>query len=212
MMKFRDKAKTPPSGFRYRDRDTGMEIDARTWNVFMDKINAHREANNLPAVDQLEVEHQNCGRMSKSAAQMFCASNDPDDIAYEAIRLHAIDIARGTVTIAAFKLSGDPLVSQAEADRRASVCVTCPCNTPFRLPCGGLCGELLEVVKSVTGDAKPEHHEQLHQCAVCKCYLNSKVFFPMDALKNWESEAIHEQYPSWCWMKENGENHLPDAT
>lgn len=212
MMRFKNRQHTPPSGFRFKHPTTGMEISARQYDQWHDKIQEHCEGNNLPPVDPLDAEHQNCGRLPKTAAQMFCVSDgDPNDVAYEALRLTAFDVARGTATIASFKLSGVPLVPQEEAERRAAICATCPCNTPFRMPCGGLCGELKTIVEEVVGSQKTSKDEQLFQCSVCRCFLGAKVFLPLDALKKWESESLHEKYPaSWCWMRENEE--IPEKT
>lgn len=200
MMRFKNRQAVPPGGYDFKDPDTGHRINCRNFDQWIGLIKDHRAANNLPPIAAEAPEDQNCHKLSTDAAQVFCAG-DGLDLATDGVSLHASDIARGTRTILNFKLAGSPLVTQEQADRRASICATCYLNVPYRMPCAGMCGELLEIVTAIVGGAKTAHHNDLNACAACKCSLPAKVWIPLDIIKKTEPDVINEIYPDFCWCK-----------
>jgi len=209
MLRFKNTSHLPPGGFRFKDPDTGAEIDAQSWGNWRDKVNRHREVNNLPPIDIALAEDQNCSRLPPSAANMFCESDEPMHTV-DGVTLNSSDIIRGTRTILAFKLAGSPLVSDEEAARRAEICAYCPMNVQFRNPCSGVCGELLEIVESIVGTKPTPKNGDLHACAVCKCSLPAKIWLPEDILRKYEPDSIGAAYPSNCWLaKQNATSNPP---
>ena len=208
MLRFKNTSHLPPGGFRFKDPDTGAEIDAQSWGNWRDKVNKHREVNNLPPIDIALAEDQNCSRLPPSAASMFCESDEPMHTV-DGVTLNSSDIWRGTKTIAAFKLFGHT-VSQEEADRRANICAYCPMNVNFAKPCSGICGELLELVSDMVGGATTAKQGDLHACAVCKCYLPSKVWVDEASIRRFEPKEVTDNYPSNCWLaKQNATSNPP---
>lgn len=198
--KFKSKNQIPPRGFIFRDPDTGHVTQAFSYNLWQDRIAVHRAGNGLPPIDPLEAEDQNCSLLGP-ACERYCDTVDPNEKPVDGVTLHWRDIVRGTLTLAAFKLAGSPMVSEVEANRRADICATCKFNVDFAKPCGGLCDELLEVVNSVVGGARTRQGDNLRACGVCSCSLAAKVWIDLPSLRKYETEEIRSQYPKeWCWM------------
>lgn len=201
MYKFINKFQVPPSGYQWIDPDTGAMISARCYDHFVDLVNSHRQGNDLSLIPESDMQHQNCSRLSGSAFTQFCMSDAPISTV-DGVRLHATDIARGTKAILAFKMARSPLVSHEEAERRAAICQRCPYNAPYRMPCNGMCGELLGIVKAIVGGERTSNDDKLHACAVCKCSLAAKVHVPKNILDKADTKEIKESYPNDCWMTE----------
>jgi hypothetical protein len=77
-----------------------------------------------------------------------------------------------------FKLSGGPLVSPAEANRRAAICSNCPMNVKFAKPCTGICAELKDLVSSIINNQGTPHDANLNSCQICGCFLQAAVWLP----------------------------------
>jgi len=100
-----------------------------------------------------------------------------------------------------FVQSGGQLVSQEEADSRASICMTgangkpCPHNKILDA-CWG-CKGLSKILRAVIGDKKTPHDPKLESCEACGgCSLKEKVWIP--------SEALHTEgmdFPQYCWQR-----------
>lgn len=190
-----------PRGFAYKHPETGHVSEGNSYEAWMSKVQEHRRGNNLPPLDPAVAEDQLCSKLPPQSCKQYCQSADPAAESVNAVALHWTDILRGTKTIAAFKLAGSPLVSQEEANRRAAICFRCQFNTPFVKPCGGMCGELLEVVNAIVGGARTDHADSLEACAVCSCALTAKIWIPLEILQRYESPELAAKYPaSHCWL------------
>lgn len=95
--------------------------------------------------------------------------------------------------------SNGTCVDQAEADRRAAICVTCPLNQSSYLPgCGG-CTDLAARIFSFIGNKTTVHGASLKSCGHCGCQLSVLVFAPLEAIVPNESELPPP--PSFCWKR-----------
>jgi hypothetical protein len=90
------------------------------------------------------------------------------------------DVILGTKVMVRLKLSGNKLVSHEEANRRAKICSTCPNNITPALPCGGVCGELANVINAIVGGNGTPFDPKLNSCAICCCYLSASVWVPLE--------------------------------
>lgn len=70
------------------------------------------------------------------------------------------------------------MVSQKEADDRATLCISCPHNV-FPDKCSLVAWSDTIAEKSV-GKRKAVHHDKLGTCEVCTCTLKAKVFYKGD--------------------------------
>lgn len=98
-------------------------------------------------------------------------------------------------------------VSQDVANRRSSICMTCP----KRDPDAGKLSELISAVVKAILEFKNEvalhvpNEDQLGQCSVCECVLSLKVWAPIDhIIKTTDArdmEGFNKQDPR-CWILE----------
>lgn len=93
----------------------------------------------------------------------------------------------------------DRVVDQAEAERRASICRSCPMNRRVD-GCLG-CGGVLKVVQELVGARDTTHDGALESCQVCHCFLRAKIWVGMSVLRQVE-EGLNREYPDHCWMNE----------
>jgi hypothetical protein len=93
-------------------------------------------------------------------------------------------------------------VSQGEADRRASICASCPKNLPIA-NCWG-CGTLGSIYRSIAGRQSSAHDHQLQACDVCGCDNKTQVHFTGGVLRlAAEKQGIMDaEFPTWCWKRE----------
>lgn len=105
-------------------------------------------------------------------------------------------VRRWNGTKANWEAAGRPFVSPEEAERRASICRSCPENRPITgcFGCGGFAAE----VSAWMGGLKTLKDEHLHTCFVCGCFLRSKVWMPLDVIDN--QGADFTPVRGWCWQ------------
>lgn len=204
-MAFQNTNRIPPgNGFTWTDPDTGAVITAMRYHNWLGLIRDHRAGNGLPPVTPEEAEHQNCANLAPEIRREFC--KDLENNSVQTIDLGLKDIVRGTLTVGAFKASGEEIVPLEEATRRADICANhngfgCRYNVAYRSGCGVDCEELTNAVRTVVGGAVTPHDGRLKACAICKCSLSAKVHLPIEALRRFESAELQAAYPDWCWMK-----------
>lgn len=203
-MAFSNIQRVPPGdGFVFVDPDTGHKSAATRYHNWLGLIREHREGNGLPPITPQEAEHQNCAGLAPEIRREFCKDLDNDSV--QTIDLGLKDIVRGTMTVAAFKASGEEIVPPEEAERRADICANyngfgCRYNVAYRSGCGVDCSELTDAVVAVVGGKTTSHDGRLKACAVCKCALKAKVWLPQDALQRFESAELQASYPDYCWL------------
>ena len=112
-------------------------------------------------------------------------------------------LARGTLVMAAHKIAGSPLVDQAEADRRASTCATCPRNVIFSKPCSGHCPELDKFILSTIGNRHVKREAELNQCDICGCLLQAAVWFELSVQCKGTTETMRQDFADTpnCWKQ-----------
>lgn len=110
--------------------------------------------------------------------------------------LGVTDVRRWWNTVKEWRSQGKPLVSQQEAEERASVCRGCRHNVDVA-GCEGCSGLLGEVGAFLSG-MKTLKDDDLKVCDLCHCYLKAKVWLPMDCVDN---EGVDFTLaPSNCWQ------------
>ena len=111
------------------------------------------------------------------------------------------DLMRGTRVLLSFKLAGSPIVPPEEAERRADICAACPENITFDKPCGGICAELMNLVRAVIGSRRTRQHDNLRACSICHCLLEAAVQIPLEHQCKGVTSEMKEQFSSLqsCW-------------
>lgn len=203
-MKLKSRGIIPYGGYyRILDPLTGIRVEAVTWDHLMTKVRDERRANGAPLGLELEDEVE----------QWACISH-PDEVEVVDERLPKRrslgldDVVRGTQVLLAFKMAGSPLVSQAEANRRAAICQRCPMNLMWTQGCS-VCSKMEDVVRSVVGGARTEHDQQLFSCNICGCSLKAAVHVPNDILNKANNAEMNRAFELAseafsCWHRPDG--------
>lgn len=177
-----NKKESPSGGFRYRQPESGEPFEGRTWRQLVKKVRPHREAMGYDTSagweDRLEAE---------------VLEQNPQLEAPRTITLD--DLARCANTLKNWYEAGKPLVTEAEAERRAAICVSCTQNRKVA-SCFG-CVAAGTVLAWAVGERKTSQDDKLRQCGVCLCNLSTKLLFPLEVTDN-----TGLKYPDWCWAKE----------
>lgn len=116
-------------------------------------------------------------------------------------------------TMIKFISSGGNLVSQNEANRRATICISCHnnvassemqqlesgCKTCKKATYLAKVASIKVIKQTVIQNRETSFDERLKSCALCGCDLSVKVWFPPESLIIKDDANA---YPSFCWIKE----------
>jgi hypothetical protein len=186
--------------FTVVDPAIGKPVSASNFFTLLRLASEARHANGIPI--GLEFRDELMALVCKEYPQE-CVNTDTDRIRHRHLGIH--DVMVGTSVMARFLASGKQVVSQQEAERRASICVGCPNNTPFAMPCSGICAELKNLVIGIVGQVGTSKDAQLHACQVCHCFLPAAVYLPLEIQIPPLSENQKKQLETVgpCWKKES---------
>lgn len=179
--KLRSKNALPYGGsYELNLPEKGMVGLGTNFTMLMDKIVAWRKANGWPVGLGLEqeVEVEVCRKYSAEC-------DETSDLVPPRQRTWS-DVILGTRSLLSHKLAGSPLVSQAEANRRAAICVKCPNNIFYASPCGGRCAEIKDLVEVLVGGSGTPFDGALKACAICSCELIAAVWMSL----NFQTEGL----------------------
>lgn len=172
-MKMRLKYLT--GNFKYQEPMSGQWFFVTRYDLLLKKLYRMYQQNGWPVglSFEQEIEQQLCQNHPE-----LCESDSPK--LRRRRRLTWGDLMRGTRVLLSFKLAGSPIVEPEEADRRAALCAKCPANCQFDKPCGGICGELADMVRAAVGSRRTKSHDQLKACGICHCLLEAAVQIPLE--------------------------------
>lgn len=198
MLKLLDTTSVPPGGFRYLCPETSTWVQAPSFMELISAASRHRAANKLgiPEGFREQVESQLCSTMPPGVCR------HESGVAHSGQRRLSIsDVISATKTLGQWFLKGTPKVSQAEADRRATICLSCPMNQQFD-GCN-TCAEkdIRNAIVSFMGDSTTPYDAQLATCFTCGCTLKAAVWFPLDLLQKNMPDNVKSDLPDHCWKK-----------
>lgn len=207
----RNKDIAPPENtggdsYRFTHQETGHRSVAMTYYDWIERIKAHRTANNLPPITEVDATSQLCAQLPPE----WCEHDNPNSRSWVNTRLSWGDIAEGAKAYLRFALSGFTTVSQAEANRRARICAGCFLNVLVQG-----CGACAKIATLITGDVANKttpYDGTLKACAACKCPNKATVHFPLPLLE--QADPNDEKQPAFtdfCWRKRTSENYFPAA-
>jgi len=188
--------------WNYTDPHSGQHFSFYLFDGLVERIRAHRIANNFPVGLEFEQEIED----------QLCL-NHPDECSHVPegmpvrTRLSLNDVLNGTRVMMQFYAKGKPLVSHAEAEARAETCSKCPLNIDFSKPCSmGICGELKQLVDSIIDHKQTKYDSQLRSCQICGCYLSAAVHLPLDVQCVGVTEKMKTYFEfakqqSRCWKQ-----------
>jgi hypothetical protein len=187
----------PEPYFRYVFPEDGYAASGATYDSWITQAGMHSQANNMSAPSHEDMEHQLCLTLPPG----WCNYDDNNRVR-PSTNLGWDDLQRGLATLGRWLGGGKKAVDQEEADRRALICSRCYLNVQI-----SGCAGCQRLVAELVGGRSSKYDFALKGCAVCKCVLRAKVHVPQEILDK-ESEALQEVYPSFCWLRKDGENHL----
>lgn len=205
----RNKDIAPPEStggdsFRYVHAETGHRSVASTYYDWWERIKDHRKGNVLPPISEADAQDQLCAQLPPE----WCEGSDPNR-PFVNPRFSLGDVGDVMRVIASWIGSGFQFVSQAEADRRARICVGCYNN--INVAGCGACHQLGKFITGALAQRKTPYDESLKVCGVCRCVNRAQVHIPLENLAAKDSPEKQALYPAFCWQKQDGENFLPAA-
>ena len=184
-MKVLSPGRGTENNWRYVQPETGVVFTGFSfWQVSND-VRQHRAAMKLDLSEGWEERFQD--ELCQQNEQVPCTGRK---ISVKKRRLTLLDLRRFFITMTNWKGN---MVDQAEADRRANICSTCPLNVTVK-GCWG-CAGLMKKVVELVGNKQTSRDATLESCKVCGCVLRAKVWLPLDAEVN-----VKLEYPPHCWQ------------
>lgn len=189
---------SPPGGWRYWQKETRFTIKADSLNALIEKVRGHRTYKGFTPTDResvrLDIERQICARLTKNE----CKPEGPED---SWVPLEDPNSLLSIKKVWSFSkaavdwlTSGRPMVSEAEMQRRAAICLDCPLNQNVT-GCGS-CGVMGIINSAIPKDRRVDG---LNECVACGCSVKALVNVPEGTIL-----AAHEgrtiNLPDWCWQ------------
>ncbi len=216
MLKLIQKSEMPPGGLRYLVPETSTWIPSpiahgaqscSNLDELLEYIRAHYKANQYEPPKNLQalVEDQIC---KGGLPDGFCADADTGSrggIIGRIFRGFSINaVLQGTSTLVDHVLTGRVTVSDAEASRRAAICLKCP---KHGLPdgCTGCSSKgLHNMINVIIGGKPPIVAGNLMGCKVCGCLLEAMVRVKLPTLLRHTTEEQLAEYKTvqGCWKLE----------
>lgn len=198
MLHLLDPTSVPPGGFRYLCPETQTWIRAASMGELVAASEKHRAANKLGIPDSFRehVEAQLCSHMPPGTCkhEAGVAVSGPRRLTFQ-------DVVSATKTLGSWFIKGTPKVDQVEAERRASICLSCPMNQNFDGCTTCAEKDLREAIAGLMGNSKTPYDSSLHTCFACGCTLKAAIWFPIDILRKNMAEGVNEMLPDHCWKK-----------
>lgn len=189
----------PRNGFIYVHPETHEIFRHNYYDELKKRVLNYFRLHNYPI--GIDWDRQFDENVCRNSPHLDCTDFNPDRIDISA-SLSLSDIVRGTSVLGQFEIAGSPIVTQAEAERRAGICVRCPHNVTFSKSCRGICDKLKQLVFQIVGNRTTSKDSQLHSCRICKCYNVAQVHLPLDILRSEVTPEMDALWPEFCWKKE----------
>jgi hypothetical protein len=202
-MKVKSYNVAPPLGWRYLQAETNHWMSGITFQSLVGKVVQHRNNNGLSNENvAAEVEDQICQRMGFKDQRQYCAGGKrmPSKVGWQQIESFL-------KTASSFFADGGTPVSQAEAERRAAICATCPLNVGM-----GGCGVCQQAVNAFRGKILKRTTSQdakLKSCGICGCDNHTQVHIPIENLRAGTGNLDYSPIPA-CWKLKGGVNESPE--
>lgn len=115
------------------------------------------------------------------------------------------NLVDGAKTLVEWLGSGAESVDIPIAQARANVCLKCDRNKDghslLKLT-GSLVRTIAEQMQVKSEKRlRVEGEEKLHVCSVCDCVISLKIWLKPDILAERTSQAVLNDLPEWCWLK-----------
>jgi hypothetical protein len=185
---------TTARDYSYVVPQTGVKIVGITMARVADLVRQHLDANGFQAsiITQAEIENDWCANHSWDCFE--------SKISERPMILQTV--INFTKTMFLNLAKGGERVDQAEANRRAEICVGCENNVVPGgcAPCLNS-GAAAATVGLLIGDRTTPFESSLMSCAACGCMNKAQIWFPLADLQGGMSQTLRDSLPDNCWKK-----------
>lgn len=191
---YKFRAFSRPKRWVFKDPDTGFAYEEATEKALIQRIVNYRAQNNLSIIQQLDQVLQNywCS-LPENAGECEPCKLKRSFLAY----------VKGGIALLDNILYGpEARVSQAEAERRAEICIKCPFNINPDKGWFDIWAD--NMAQKSVGDIKTKHHAKLFNCEVCSCNLRAKVWYKGDMGLNNDQKQLMAGVGCWQVEKKKG--------
>lgn len=201
MMRFNFPAtETPPDYFRFTFPD-GTTIKQNHRQDWFNKIEAHYRMNGyeMPLDWKEQAENQLCQLLPPGWCR-YDTGETAQPLADARITMG--DLFRGMEVLLRIAASPDPLVEQAEADRRAAICSGCAMNA--HVPGCAPCMKIPDMVAKIAGARTTKYQHLLQSCLICKCRNEAQAWIKPEILAKGITYGQHLAFKQieHCWKKD----------
>lgn len=181
----------PPRGWVIYDPKTQGWSKGITFHQLVARVAQGRANNNVVTEGNLghEVEEILCAALSPADQVAYCVSGirPPAPI-------HWSQVEKFLHTAKEFIGAGCKFVEPAEAERRATICSTCPYNVGL-VGCG-ICQTTLAGLRDSILKVTTSQDDKLKACGICGCDNKTQVHVPLENMKATTEDL---EFPTWCW-------------
>lgn len=203
-LKLKNRNTCPPGhSFPYVDPDTKIVFGGSSFAELEQLVWKHRVANQLVPLLDTAIEDICCKLLIERGAASYCEDSEHAFLPIvTGFKVTLDQVRRGTLTIASNLIRGNPLVDQAESDRRARLCAKCPYNVAPEGCTACNMGTVRTLTKAIVGNRTTVVESELKSCSYCGCFNTSQVWFPLDVLHKFLRPDINDKLPTFCWKKQ----------
>ena len=191
-----NKDLTPPCGWEYNIPETNVIIKSDSFDELIRDVLDHYILNKIkvPAdINQLIVDY-----ICLRSPSIYCSNS-------KSLVYTPSDVLNGTSAFALMiRLGKGAFVSEEVAEKRASICASCPMNVqnPGCFTCKGF----KSLVNRIKGKRKTTLDKDLKVCGICKCFIQALVHVDKKILQETTRKKQIKKYPDFCWKKKELED------
>ena len=197
---------SPLGGWHHTPPQTGVTLTSPFYNGLRDLAIRHLTANGVEITDELMllIEDGACRETPAAVALGWCRKREPKPVAGMPVPLLSAVESFQKCTWQAIMTR--KFVPREEAERRLSVCISCPMRGESPGGCDG-CYSLLRKAKDLLGGKSAltieadESGAVRDTCQACLCVLPIKVFLTSETLDKCEGDR-RPPYAPGCWRLE----------
>jgi hypothetical protein len=193
MARYKNHSLTPPGGWRFRERRSGLWFHHDNYADLVRDVNRHREYKgwNTSTTAQ-DIDEQICLNLTSD----WCSGCEGEPVKDLSQKINMSMAASANRALIAFISNGCQWAPPAEAAARAEVCRTCPYS---KHASGCSCQDIYRLIEGLIPKDRRQKAVEQHICMACGCALQAKVNLPMSVVA--ESLPKDAVFPPWCWQR-----------